>query len=772
MPPSMYSHNQQYQQGSSYGVATQQPGMAWNGNSWVPQNQQQHSTYSSHSTYATNTQTHDQQNAVELQTQYTNYYHGWKAKEDAERKRAASLYGDAKQEAERQSSWAKYYSEQASRAAHHYHNTPSVPFPHQLPPAPPLASATTSQPTQQQPPPTRSLSVASATQSPNDGMKEYVHRSLQQCQGRAKDALQAMQKQVEAMISQVCRDGTLHTIDWANKPLLPLPEKYLGYQTQTTVHSKYGASSSPPAYSQVKVSSTSQTSSSGIDDSQSPSNSSYNGNYSNQGKHEDKAMSNGYYGRSSSSTEPQSSYGNYRSKDNGRSGEPSGMASSYYGPSGASPHHNGQRPSSNFRKHDESLQENDSYYGASSAGGDYIELPGKRKKKKQKSPVARRKLQENDSYYGASSAGGDYIELPGKRKKKKQKSPVGHKKLKKMKSSPPDGFQRNANTLSKRADRFAGAGGLKDASSSRTSVDSDFAKYMGAGVIGGKNKKLDEQDFERMKVKGTCQVLEKNYLRLTAPPRAELVRPLAVLERHLQNLKGEYKLPPSKRHDYAWFCSQLKAIRQDLTVQQIFTAFTVDVYECHARIALEEGDLNEFNQCQTQLKELYGNLQDDPKAIANENEFVAYRLVYYVLLTGNKKYEEGSTDLFKIMLTLTASRRSDPTIAHALKVRESVAEFNFHSFFRLYRSCPTKHGELLMKFLLPNVRQWALNRICKAYRPSVEVNFVLEQLGFEMIGDGRKFLESCGCLFLNEDELNTKDTVVRESDLKEQNSLI
>lgn len=74
----------------------------------------------------------------------------------------------------------------------------------------------------------------------------------------------------------------------------------------------------------------------------------------------------------------------------------------------------------------------------------------------------------------------------------------------------------------------------------------------------------------------------------------------------------------------------------------------MQVYESHARIALEIGDLNEYNQCQTQLKQLYA-----AGLKGSEMEFTAYRILYYLYLQGNKKYQSGSQDLLHILASLS-----------------------------------------------------------------------------------------------------------------------
>ncbi|PHH66793.1 hypothetical protein CDD81_5925 [Ophiocordyceps australis] len=170
-----------------------------------------------------------------------------------------------------------------------------------------------------------------------------------------------------------------------------------------------------------------------------------------------------------------------------------------------------------------------------------------------------------------------------------------------------------------------------------------------------------------------------------------------------------------------------KSMRQDLTVQHIKNEFTVSVYEIHARIALEKGDIGEYNQCQTQLRSLYGL-----GIKGHSTEFKAYRILYFI-------HTANRTSLNDTLADLTAEEKEVPAIKHALQVRSALALGNYHRFFQLYLNTPNMGAYLLDMFVLRE-RLAALCNICKGYKPHVRLRFITEELAFESDADAAQFI--------------------------------
>jgi len=642
--------------------------------------------------------------------------------------------------------WSEYYADLSTRAAHHYNGI--------------LQKTTTASNSS-----STHITAPSPPPPPPQSFQDYAHRNLKRCSNQTQKS--AMTELIQLTIQKAFQNQTMQTTDWHKEPLLPLP-------------SCWGIVEAAPTYTKAT---------------------------------EKNSVGNESLTGSSKKKRSRSQFNSYD--------EELPLNDSYYGALG--------RTSSSITKtspkgkkktfgYESKLPRNDSYYGraqssdrsiptehknqVSSQGEENLTSIQKKKAKKKTNTSPQSSNQDTEEDYIALSSLSTAKYMKTKRNKLVKVKPTTNTssiQLTATKAIHSNNLEISKSKLTSRANRFAGNGGLSTASSKKlhSVYSQDVDRYMGKTVIGGNAKKFNEEDYEHMTVKGMCQNLEKDYLRLTAPPRAELVRPQSVLQKHLANLQNSWKQlsfrkasgkpKKKKQRDYIWFCSQLKAIRQDLTVQRIFNSFAIEVYETHARIALEEGDLNEYNQSQTQLKELYeliiheneDNENEYRSGLKNQNEFIAYRIIYYVLLTGNKKYDGGSSDLFKIMLSLRPEQRKDPFILHALQVRVAVADNDYHSFFRLQDKCPNL-GAYLMDKMVGQVRSGALQCMITAYRPSLPVGFILNELGFCFNGEldleeGLQYLKDCGCK-LNEDEtlVLTKDSAIKErnSIKKQESSLI
>ncbi len=235
------------------------------------------------------------------------------------------------------------------------------------------------------------------------------------------------------------------------------------------------------------------------------------------------------------------------------------------------------------------------------------------------------------------------------------------------------------------------------------------------------NNEFDEEFVCSSAVVGTYQEIEKEYLRLTSAPKPEFVRPPHVLKQSLQHVKNQWD---TRVRDYDWVCRQLKSIRQDYKVQHIETIDSLLTYETHARLALENGDLGEFNTCVAQAQELQGKVKCSER---QKDEFAAYRIIYNVLV-GESSYEQA-----RLLAKLTVKERARPATKFALNIRSSFLSDNFHRFFKL---CAEKEARktvvpYLLHRLIPTIRSKALAMCVKAHAPTkIPLTYILNELGF------------------------------------------
>jgi len=100
----------------------------------------------------------------------------------------------------------------------------------------------------------------------------------------------------------------------------------------------------------------------------------------------------------------------------------------------------------------------------------------------------------------------------------------------------------------------------------KKTINANAGKIAALMAMNNNSDSSADFDLDSLKIVGTCQKLEKDYLRLTSAPHPSVVRPEPVLRKAVQLIKKKWA---AEEVDYVYMCSQLKSLRQDLTVQHI-----------------------------------------------------------------------------------------------------------------------------------------------------------------------------------------------------------
>lgn len=156
-----------------------------------------------------------------------------------------------------------------------------------------------------------------------------------------------------------------------------------------------------------------------------------------------------------------------------------------------------------------------------------------------------------------------------------------------------------------------------------------------------------------------------------------------------------------------------------MTVQNINNRFAAHVYETHGRIALECGDLAEYNQCQSRLQEM--RRRGIP---ISSSEFDSYR-VLHALYCKNKLETVGILrDLARrreivsrYQCACSTAHRYDVQdnehMAFMMSIRRCLVDGNTSRFFKLYSSAPLLSGYIL-DYMVSSVRKNAYDAMIKA----------------------------------------------------------
>ena len=167
--------------------------------------------------------------------------------------------------------------------------------------------------------------------------------------------------------------------------------------------------------------------------------------------------------------------------------------------------------------------------------------------------------------------------------------------------------------------------------SSIGNVSADAAAYLERRKKSGKgDNKQTTHIVRELDIDGTPIYLERDYVRILEPSE---VRSEKTLQKAFAHIKKN-----EKKKGYDWSCEQLKNVRQELTHLNLCNEFVIEVYAHHARIALQNLDLDNFNQCQSQLRGIFWGEEKFESCEDIRIEFTV-SLIFYL------QYNDLTTDI-------------------------------------------------------------------------------------------------------------------------------
>ncbi|KAL4424356.1 hypothetical protein ABPG75_001657 [Micractinium tetrahymenae] len=279
----------------------------------------------------------------------------------------------------------------------------------------------------------------------------------------------------------------------------------------------------------------------------------------------------------------------------------------------------------------------------------------------------------------------------------------------------------------------------------RERFQAEKAAAAAAAGVKDSSKTLVALRSEQGVARGQNTSLEKDYLRLTSLPSVADVRPPEVLAQALELVKRRW----TEGCEYKYACDQLKSIRQDLTVQHIRNGFTVQVYETHARIAIEVGDWAEYRQCQSVLQQLYADGHE-----GEQREFAAYGLLYAAAsgreVLAHEMAESGSSGGGRGAAAGSGAEQwgdlaADRFVGHALAACRAHLAGNVVRFLRLYEGAP-RMAPYLMDLLLAKLRGRAYSTVLSAFQPSIPLAALSGWFGFAKKKEAAAFLRERGAV--------------------------